>query len=263
MPTILEKIIEHKKVEVAQQKQTLPLVDLFKIKRERPVYSLKESLTKPGSSGIIAEFKRKSPSKGWINEKAEPLKIVPSYEKAGTAGLSILTDSHFFGGTLDDIQAVIHSVSTPILRKEFIVDEYQILEAHRIGADAILLIAACLEPAQVLTFAKMAKDLGLEVLLEIHNQQELRHITEEVDLVGVNNRNLHTFEISLETSVELSPFIPDRCVKISESGLSSTLDIAYLKHFGFRGFLMGETFMKTQNPGMACQKFIDELNQLR
>jgi len=261
MQSILEKIIEHKKVEVAQRKMGFPLPGLLNQKRERPIYSLKESLTKAGSSGVIAEFKRKSPSKGWINEKADPSVIVPSYEKAGAAGLSILTDADFFGGTIQDLNTASEKVRTPILRKEFIVDEYQIVEAHRMGADAILLIAACLKPAQMLRLGKTAKELGLEVLLEIHNQQELRYITEEVDLVGVNNRNLHTFEISLETSVELSPFIPDRCVKISESGIASALDINYLKHFGFRGFLIGESFMKTVNPGLACKQFIDELNR--
>jgi indole-3-glycerol phosphate synthase len=220
---------------------------------------LKKSLTEEHSSGIIAEFNRKSPSKDWINQSAKSELIVPAYQKAGASGVSILTDSHFFGGSLNDLLAAAPLVDMPILRKEFMVDEYQIIEAAKAGADLILLIAACLEPEQVLHLAKTAHENGLEVLLEIHNQKELRHITDEVDLVGVNNRDLHTFKTTLETSAELSPFIPDRCVKISESGIGSALDISYLKHFGYRGFLIGESFMKTSDPGKACNQFINEI----
>jgi indole-3-glycerol phosphate synthase len=259
MATILDTIIAHKKEEVAAQKKQVTLNDLLKQERKRTFYSLKKSLTETHSSGIIAEFKRKSPSKDWINQQARPELIVPAYQKAGASGVSILTDSHFFGGSLSDLTAAAVLVEMPILRKEFIVDEYQIIEAAKAGADLILLIAACLEPEQVLHLAKVAHENGLEVLLEIHNQKELRHITEEVDLVGVNNRDLHTFKTSLETSVELSPFIPDRCIKISESGLTSALDINYLRHFGFRGFLIGESFMKTADPGNACSRFINEI----
>jgi indole-3-glycerol phosphate synthase len=259
MATILDTIIAHKKEEVAANKKLVTLNTLLQQERKRPFYSLKKSLTNRHSSGIIAEFKRKSPSKDWINQQANPERIVPAYQKAGASGVSILTDSRFFGGSLGDLRAAAPMVEMPILRKEFVVDEYQIIETAKAGADLILLIAACLEPEMVLHLAKVAHENGLEVLLEIHNQKELRHITEEVDLVGVNNRDLHTFKISLETSVELSPFIPDRCVKISESGIGSALDINYLKHFGYRGFLIGESFMKTSDPGVACKKFITDL----
>jgi indole-3-glycerol phosphate synthase len=259
MQTILEQIIAHKKQEVANQKKRVSLNTMLLQIRKRPYFSLKESLIQADSSGIIAEFKRRSPSKDWINKDAKAHEIVPNYEKAGAAGLSILTDSHFFGGSMDDVLKAGALVKTPILRKEFIVDEYQIIEAAKNGADAILLIAACLSAGEVLHFAQVAKEQQLEVLLEIHNQQELRHITENVDLVGVNNRNLHTFKTSLETSTELCPLIPDRCVKISESGIASALDVAYLKHFGFQGFLIGESFMKTTNPGLALKKFIEEI----
>lgn len=259
MPTILEDIIKYKKQEVAEQKKMVSVNTLLLQTRHRPHFSLKENLLKENSSGIIAEFKRRSPSKDWINKNANPKEIVPAYENAGAAGLSILTDTRFFGGSMQDLLVASSLVQTPILRKEFIVDEYQVIEAAKNGADAILLIAACLTPQEVLHFAQVAKDQQLEVLLEIHNQQELRHITEDVDLVGVNNRNLHTFKTSLVTSAELSPMIPDRCVKISESGIASALDIAYLQHFGFRGFLIGESFMKTNNPGQALQQFIKEM----
>lgn len=259
MATILDTIIAHKIDEVNAQKKQVTINALLQQERKRSHYSLKENLTQPHASGIIAEFKRKSPSKGWINQSAQPEIIVPAYGKAGASGVSILTDSNFFGGTLIDLVAAAPRVEIPILRKEFIVDEYQIIEAAKAGADLILLIAACLKPEQVLQFAKTAHEHGLEVLLEIHNQKELRHITEEVDLVGVNNRDLHTFNISLETSVELSPFIPDHCIKISESGINSALDISYLKHFGFQGFLIGESFMKTTDPGTSCKHFINEI----
>lgn len=260
MDSILEKIIAYKKTEVEQQKKLVPLNTLLLQKRKRSYYSLKERLSEPQSSGIIAEFKRRSPSKNWINQKASAPEIVKAYENAGAAGLSILTDTHFFGGSMNDLILAAPLVESPVLRKDFIIDEYQLVEAEKNGADVILLIAACLLPEQVLHLAKAAKALQLEVLLEIHHQQELKYITEEVDLVGINNRNLHTFATSLETSAELSPFVPDRCLKISESGISSALDINYLRHFGFKGFLMGEQFMKSPQPGLALKQFINEIS---
>ncbi|MGE4289582.1 MAG: indole-3-glycerol phosphate synthase TrpC [Salinivirgaceae bacterium] len=260
MDSILEKIIAHKKNEVEQQKKLIPLNTLLLQTRKRPHYSLKERLSDPRSSGIIAEFKRRSPSKNWINQQASARETVKAYEDAGAAGLSILTDTRFFGGSMHDLIQTAPCVETPVLRKDFMIDEYQIVEAQKNGADVILLIAACLLPEEVLHLAKTAKELQLEVLLEIHHQQELKYITEEVDLVGINNRNLHTFATSLETSAELSPFIPDRCLKISESGISSALDINYLRHFGFKGFLMGEQFMKSAQPGLALKQFINEIS---
>ncbi len=259
MATILDKIIEYKKVEVAKQKEMLPLAKLMNQLRTREHFSLSKNLNKTGASGIIAEFKRKSPSKGWINQQAKSTLVVPDYENAGASGSSILTDTEFFGGNKTDLIEASEKVNLPILRKDFIVDEYQIIEASKIGADVILLIASCLTPNRVREFARIARELNLEVLLEIHNKQQLEHICENVTLVGVNNRNLHTFTTELETSVELSSLIPGKFTKISESGISSAKDIAYLKSFGFKGFLIGESFMKTDNPGEACKTFIESI----
>lgn len=259
MATILDKIIEHKFIEVAEQKKKVPLAELLKKERSRDHYSLKSNLLKARASGIIAEFKRRSPSKDWINKEAVSANIIPGYEKAGASGSSILTDLYYFGGTVNDILTAAPLVSLPILRKDFMVDEYQIIEANKMGADVILLIAANLSPQRVKELAKTAKEFQLEVLLEIHNEQELDHICDEVTLVGVNNRNLHTFVTSLETSVNLSTLIPDSFIKISESGIRNAEDIKYLRTYGYKGFLIGESFMKTDNPGKACQEFISQL----
>ena len=256
MQNILETIIAKKKLEVADQKKLIPLEKLLSQERQRKHFSLKTALTKDESSGIIAEFKRKSPSKNWINEHAIATDIVPGYEKAGAAGSSILTDNYFFGGSVKDILVAGEQVTLPILRKEFIVDSYQIIEANKMGADAILLIAACLTPNEVEHFSQVAKEFDMDVLLEIHNQAELHHICDTVDLVGVNNRNLKTFKTSLQNSIDLSTQIPDRFVKISESGIADAKDIKLLKQYGFQGFLIGESFMKTDNPGLACESFI-------
>lgn len=259
MTTILETIIAHKKVEVESQKKLVSFKELEQMERLRPTYSLKENLLKPEASGIIAEFKRKSPSKDWINKTAKSIDIVPAYERARASGSSILTDLNFFGGTQNDVIDAAKLVQLPILRKDFIIDEYQIIEASKMGADVILLIAACLSTNRVKELAKVARNNNLEVLLEIHNQQELKHICDDITLIGVNNRNLHTFTTRLETSVELAKFIPNNFVKISESGIKTAEDINYLKAHGFKGFLIGESFMKTDNPGLACKNFIDTL----
>lgn len=259
MKTILDKIIEYKKKEVEGQKKLVPLEALLKQERQSPYYSLKANLLNENTSGVIAEFKRRSPSKDWINKEAISTDIVPGYESAGASGSSILTDFKSFGGKVEDILSVRPKVKLPILRKEFIVDEYQIIEANKMGADVILLIAACLSPERVKQLAKTARDYKLEVLLEIHNEEELKHICDNVTMVGVNNRNLHTFETSLENSVKLSSLIPDRFIKISESGIRNADDISYLKKYGFKGFLIGESFMKTDNPAEACKIFIKKL----
>lgn len=259
MATILNKIIEHKKLEVEKQKQLISLNELLTQKRTRNSFSLKENLLKENASGIIAEFKRKSPSKSWIDQNAVSTNVVPAYEAAGASGSSILTDLEFFGGTSQDLIEAAKIVELPILRKDFMIDEYQIIEASKMGADVILLIAACLSPQRVKELAQTAKDYNLEILLEIHNEKELAHICNEVTLVGVNNRNLHTFTTSLETSVQLSAQIPDGFVKISESGIASGSDIQYLKKHGFKGFLIGESFMKTDKPGEACKTFINSV----
>ncbi|WP_346856850.1 indole-3-glycerol phosphate synthase TrpC [uncultured Draconibacterium sp.] len=258
---ILEKIIETKKVEVANQKKVVSLAQLEKYPAySRKCNSLKANLLKTGASGVIAEFKQKSPSKGEINFAAKVEDVTKGYVEAGASCLSVLTDYEYFGGNLANlVKARETNPEIPILRKDFMIDTYQIVEAKAYGADVILLIAACLEKAQALELAKKAKELGLDVLMEIHNAEELEVVNDYVDIVGVNNRNLKTFEVSVETSVELSKLIPEKFVKISESGLSGAKEIHYLRENGFKGFLIGETFMKTDNPGEACKQFISEL----
>ncbi len=258
---ILDKIIETKRIEVANQKKVVPVARL----KEYPFFSrkcnsLKINLLKENASGIIAEFKQKSPSKGEINYSVKVEEVTKGYANAGASGISVLTDYEYFGGTLANlVKARETNPDIPILRKDFMIDAYQIIEAKAFGADVILLIAACLEKEQAETLAKTAKELGMDVLMEIHNEKELEIINDFVDVVGVNNRNLKTFEVDIETSVRLSKQIPEKFVKISESGLAGAEEIKYLRTHGFKGFLMGETFMKTNNPGEACKKLISEL----
>jgi indole-3-glycerol phosphate synthase len=258
---ILDKIIAHKKQEVAKLKQEVAVEKLVKSPNfNRTSISLKKALTIKNSTGIIAEFKRKSPSKGIINDKVEVIEVTQGYLKANVAAQSILTDTHFFGGTvLDLIQARTVNEMTPILRKDFIVDAFQIVEAKAIGADAVLLIAAYLTKQELKNYGKLAKDLGLEVLYEVHNKEELDKIELDNKIIGINNRNLKTFEVDLEHSIQLANQIPDSCIKVSESGLSNPRVITGLKEYGFQGFLIGENFMKTVNPGLSCQAFINQL----
>lgn len=260
--TILDKIIAEKYKEVEAQKAIMPVAklernELFK----RKIISLKESLLKTDSSGIIAEFKRKSPSKGIINDKVKVEEVTSSYANAGAAGLSVLTDRKFFGGSLIDLVAARQVNRIPILRKDFMVDEYQVIEAKAMGADVILLIAASLENSQIKTLAQCAKSLGLEILFEVHTMEELDKIVEEVDIVGVNNRNLKDFKVDIEHSLKLAQNIPDQFLKISESGIDNPETIKYLKRNGFKGFLIGENFMKQSNPGRACEEFIQEISK--
>ncbi len=257
--TILDKIIAEKRQEIAIRKTEKTISNFEEeLSFGRKCISLKENLLN-SKTGIIAEFKRKSPSKGWIFENANALEIPKGYCEAGAAGISILTDEPFFGGTIDDLIEARHLVDCPILRKDFIVDEYQIYEAKSIGADVILLIAAALTVEETKKLAKQANALGLEVLLEIHNKQELSHINENVDIVGVNNRNLKTFEVNIETSKKLAKLIPDDFIKISESGISNPETVIELRKFGYQGFLMGENFMKTENPPYALEEFIKKI----
>ncbi|MBO9636821.1 MAG: indole-3-glycerol phosphate synthase TrpC [Siphonobacter aquaeclarae] len=262
---ILEKIVLHKKKEVAQAKANISARELELFPAfGRKVNSLSASLLAEGSSGIIAEFKRKSPSKGTINDKVLVQDVTAAYSAAGAAGLSVLTDEEFFGGNADDLQLARKSnPRTPVLRKDFIVDEYQILEAKAWGADVILLIAACLTPEEIRKYAATARSLGLEVLMEVHDEEELtRSLTPDLNLIGVNNRNLKTFEVSIETSLRLVEQIPDTVVKVSESGLSSAETIRQLHTAGYRGFLIGENFMKTPHPGQALSDLVGALQQV-
>ncbi len=261
---ILEKIIEHKYKEVEERKSLFPVKLL-----EQSIYfnsdtvSLKKYILREDKSGIIAEIKRKSPSKGVINAHVSIERTSIGYMQAGASALSILTDTDYFGGKNEDLTIARKFNFCPILRKDFTVDEYQIVEAKSIGADAILLIAAALAPDKLKQLAEFAHSLELETLLEVHNEQELAaSLNEHIDLVGVNNRNLKTFEVSIDASKTLASLIPSNFVKISESGISEPETIMELREAGFQGFLMGERFMQNSRPEKACARFIESLSQM-
>jgi indole-3-glycerol phosphate synthase len=261
---ILDKIIAHKKKEVEERKSLFPekLLEKSIYFPTQPI-SMKKYLLREDRNGIIAEYKRQSPSKGVINDHAKVEKTSIGYMQAGASALSILTDTEFFGGKNEDLQTARKYNFCPILRKDFIIDEYQIIEAKSIGADCILLIAAALSPEDVKRLATFARKLGLEVLLEVHDGEELRAtLCDEVDLVGVNNRNLKTFEVNTDTSVQLARQIPEQFVKVSESGISDPLSVIMLREHGYRGFLIGEHFMSRSRPWEACRKFIQEIKNL-
>lgn len=257
---ILDKIIADKHKEVALKKSIVPIKQLENAALfTKATHSLAANL-RDSNFGIIAEHKRRSPSRSVINQKVSIQEVAMGYEKAGVCGMSVLTDGKYFGGSLDDLLLARASSNLPLLRKEFIIDTYQIIEAKAFGADAILLIAAVLSRDEIKRFSETAKSLGLDVLLEVHNEKELqKSIMPSLDMLGVNNRNLKTFEVSLESSKELSAMIPDDFVKVSESGISSIEAIKELKNYGFEGFLIGENFMKTENPGESAIEFITAL----
>lgn len=261
--TILDKITAQKAIEVAAAKAEISIQGLEKSEFfARKTNSLVANLSAENSTGIIAEHKRKSPSKGIINDSLTVEEVTQGYAQAGAAGLSVLTDTDFFGGNKEDLQkARIANPSTPILRKDFMIDEYQVYEAKAWGADVILLIAACLSPEQIKTLSQKAHELGLEVLLEIHDQEELnRSPLEYVDIVGVNNRNLKNFaENNVNASLALAEKIPANIIKISESCISEPETINLLKSAGYRGFLIGETFMKDTSPGTKLGEFIAKI----
>ncbi|MEO8962526.1 MAG: indole-3-glycerol phosphate synthase TrpC [Ginsengibacter sp.] len=256
---ILETIIVKKKKEVADSKLRKSIAKL----KQGPFFnnetlSFKDFLSRKDKTGVIAEFKRRSPSKGIINDTSTVAEVTAGYVKYGASAISILTDEEFFGGSLNDLsEARINKI--PILRKEFIIDEYQIIESKAYGADVILLIAACLSKDEVKRLSKVAKDIGLNVLLEIHKEQELEHICEDIDVVGINNRDLKTFKVDINHSIELCKKMPSDKIKISESGIDHVKTIRHLKTNGFSGFLMGEKFMKEIDPGKAFKDFVEEL----
>jgi indole-3-glycerol phosphate synthase len=261
--TILDEIIAYKRKEVAERAATHPIKLL-----EQSLYynsecvSLKKYILRKDKSGIIAEFKRKSPSKGIINAYADVEKVTIGYMQAGASALSVLTDNHFFGGKNNDLTIARKYNFCPILRKDFTISEYQIIEAKSIGADAILLIASVLTKDEIKQFTTLAHQLGLEVLLEVHTQEELDKYIPKISLVGINNRNLNTFEVDFENSIRLANQLPTNTVKIAESGISNPHRIAELKSHGFDGFLIGENFMKTAEPEVAAKKFIDNISLL-
>jgi len=258
---ILEKIVAQKRIEVEQRKLLIPDALLEKsIYFESPTVSLKSYLLREDKSGVIAEFKRKSPSKGNINPYAKVDEVTLGYMQSGASALSVLTDESFFGGSDNDLKQARKLNYCPILRKDFIIDPYQIIEARSIGADAILLIANVLSKEEVQRFTALANELSLEVLLEVHNENELDKVPNDSVLIGVNNRNLETFEVSLQNSINLYSKLPVSSVKVAESGIKTPEDIAMLKDVGYNGFLIGEQFMKTSNPAKACRTFIEAIH---
>lgn len=260
--TILDKIIAFKKQEVAKLKQEVPINKLVASpKFKQSTISLQKSLLEKNSTGIIAEFKRQSPSKGIINDTVSVTDVTLGYLNANVAAQSILTDTSFFGGSIADLlEAKMVNQSKPILRKDFVVDGFQIVEAKAIGADVVLLIATCLTRDELKNFGNLALDLGLEVLYEVHTKEDLDKIDDlDGKIIGINNRNLNTFKVDLEHSLQLADEIPDSCIKVSESGISDPRIIMGLKEYGFKGFLIGENFMKEENPGEACKNFIDQI----
>lgn len=261
---ILDQIVATKKKEVAERKAKISISDMETQNKTffyRDCISLSKRLKQEKQSGIIAEFKRHSPSKGFINKGADVVEVTKAYVKAGVAGISVLTDMEYFKGETEDLSTAKLNNEIPILRKDFIIAEYQLMEAKCMGADVALLIAAILDQQQTYDLASAAQNLGLEVLLEVHNEQELNHVNQHVNMVGVNNRNLDTFEVDLETSIQLVNKIPSEFVKISESGISDVETIQALKKIGYDGFLIGECFMKTDDPGAACEAFVQELTK--
>ncbi|GGE30862.1 indole-3-glycerol phosphate synthase TrpC [Sphingobacterium cellulitidis] len=255
--TILDKIVIRKKEEVAAAKKNVSLAELEAMPLfQRNCYNLRESILDPNKTGIIAEYKRASPSKGLINGTSTVEEVVAGYQDAGASAISVLTDHDFFQGSLEDLTAARNVLQIPLLRKEFIVDSYQIAEAKAYGADIILLIAACLEKEEIKSLSEYAKSLGLNVFLEVHNEEELnKSIFPSIDAIGVNNRNLKDFSVSLDHSYDLVNKIPSQYIKVSESGISDPETIKALKKAGFNAFLIGENFMKTQNPMEAIKKF--------
>ena len=260
--TILDKIIAFKKKEIAKLKREVPVKKLVESpKFKRTPISLKKALLEVGSTGIIAEFKRQSPSKGIINDKVSVTEVTEGYLEANVAAQSILTDTSFFGGSIADLlEAKTINQYKPILRKDFVVDAFQIVEAKAIGADVILLIATCLTAQELKNYGNLASDLGMDVLYEVHSQEDLDKISDlDHKIIGINNRNLKTFEVDLEHSIQLANQIPDSSIKVSESGISDPRIITGLKEYGFQGFLIGENFMKAEDPGLACQEFISQI----
>lgn len=268
MKDILQEIVDHKRIEVDRQKRLVPVATLDKQlaqEGKRPVRSMRAAL-EASPYGIIAEFKRRSPSKGWIFPEAEVEKVLPAYESAGASACSVLTDQTFFGGTLDDLRAARQLVELPLLRKEFVIDPYQLTEARVAGADAILLIAAILSPDECRLLSEQAHLLELEVLLEIHTETELGHLNPHVDMLGINNRNLGTFHTSLDHSFSLAAKMgaaPGNPLLVSESGILEPTTVKLLREQGYRGFLIGETFMKGGTPGETLTQFLKGIDHAR
>ena len=261
---MLTDIVNNTKAKLIERKKNVPLSTLVNsIHFNAPAYSLSDYITNENLSGIIAEFKRKSPSKGIINANADVIETTSGYVASGASALSVLTEEDYFMGKNEDLTLARSANKCPILRKDFIVDEYQIIEAKAIGADAILLIAACLDRSELKSYYELAKSFGMEVLFEVHAQEEVQKLPDSQIIIGVNNRNLKTMEVSLQTSIDLAKELSSSFVLVSESGLNNVDDVLKLKDLGYSGFLMGEHFMRTQNPPLALQQFIDNLKAVK
>ncbi|MCL6523198.1 MAG: indole-3-glycerol phosphate synthase TrpC [Thermoflavifilum sp.] len=263
MASILPRIVAQKRIEIARKKLALPLEVIQRMPfMSRQGLSLRKALLSPGASGIIAEHKRKSPSKGFFASTLSLEEIVAGYAHEGATGLSILTDVHFFGGTLEDLLAARNCASLPILRKDFIVDPYQLYEAKAFGADVVLLIAECLQAEEVKKLSQLAHKLGMEVLMEIHHREQLDKLCDEIDMVGINNRDLNTFQVDVNRSFELVSLVPPEKPVIAESGIHDPQLITALREAGCKGFLIGERFMHQPNPVQAFQHFTTQLKNL-
>jgi len=257
---ILNRIIENKKKEVACRKLTRPFDKLKQfVAQDRRPLSMVKALTQPGSSGIIAEYKTKSPSLGILNHSADVGSVTKKYVEAGAAALSVLTDSDFFGGSFSDLRKAREINDCPILQKDFFIDEYQVVEAYLNGADVILLIAAAMDAGRLGVLAETAKRYGMEVIMEVHTLKELEMLTGDIDIIGVNNRDLTTFKTDIVNSLRLAGHIPAGLLKISESGIGSAQKIMTLKDAGFSGFLVGGHFMSSGDPGGACRELVEQL----
>lgn len=259
MKTILDEIVAQKRVEILEKQKTQS-IESFRDSQNflLPIKSAKASILDDTKTGIIAEFKRKSPSKGFINKDANVKEVVSGYEKYGASVVSVLTDEQFFGGSFDDLQQAKEVLNIPVLRKDFIVDEFQVYETKAIGADLMLLIAECLTKHEVYHLAKTAKEIGLEVLLELHSEDQLEKVNEFIDLIGINNRNLKNFEVDIEKSKQILKQLPTDLIKVAESGISDPKTVKELRQAGFQAFLIGENFMKAENPTRAFEQFIKE-----
>jgi len=268
MKDILQEIVAHKRIEVEAMKEAVSLELMLQMKGDQlnlPRKDMRKAL-EASDSGIIAEFKRKSPSKGWLHAEAKVKEVLPAYQLGGASASSILTDNTYFGGTLRDLSSARQSCSLPLLRKDFMIDEYQFYQAKILCADTILLIAACLSQKQCEVFAHLAHQLDLGVLLEIHNEKELAYVNEDIDMLGINNRDLGSFHTDIAQSFRLAEKMKETIsystkapLLVSESGITKPEDIRELRQIGFRGFLIGETFMKTEQPGHTLKNFIQRI----
>jgi indole-3-glycerol phosphate synthase len=259
MKDVLSEIVLNKKKEVASLKEQVSLSELEKqLLQKKDILkfrSLKDALLN-SRTGIIAEFKRRSPSKGWLHQNADVIAVTKAYENAGASALSVLTDENYFGGTLADLNRAVKNVQIPVMRKEFIVDEYQIFEAKLSGASAILLIAAAITKEESKRFTKLANELQIDVLLELHDESEVDYITPLNSLIGVNNRNLGSFVTDLQKSFRMAKLLPADSVWVSESGISDANVVKELRNAGYKGFLIGEYFMKSGNSEESLKEFI-------